>query len=147
MPQEQPLILDNLEYRIGGLEINPEHLKRESYRPAHLFVVNHEENAVAIYVAEAGRHYQVCPKFEVSLDGIVGGGFFYLDDKSQLVLGDYSGDYYGIPKHAAERFAELLVPEMQKQGIDVDGYQESPNPRVINRFWRDFEDESVGEVG
>jgi hypothetical protein len=142
-----------LEYRIGGLKIDPKHLKYEGidpydaghkfdpYEAYHKFVVEAKDSIVSIYVIEAHCHYSIVLKQKVDENKLVGGGSFYLDKDGQLVLDNYSDDYGAIPKKAALRFAELIlpqiVPELGKSGIQLHGIIADPNENLLNSFWKE----------
>jgi len=127
-----------LEYRVGGLKINPKALYFagfDSYDAEHLFVIGVNDNAVSIYVAEAERHASVPQKFSLS-DYIVGGGSCYTNHQKELVLDDYSGNYGAIPKNVAQKFGELMLPELKKLGIEINGIIAEPVEKKINDFWK-----------
>jgi len=128
-----------LEFIIGGLNIVPEILKFEgfnSYAASHKFVVDALGNRVAIYVAPGGIHRNVIDIF--NLDGKqVGGGSIYINGKDELVLDDYSTNYGSIPKIAAQRFAELVAPELKKLGLNVRGIAVNPDQFKLNPFWQE----------
>jgi len=64
---------NDLEYRIGGIDVPLETLKARSGASVKKFVVEAVENIVSIYLALADSHYGVVQKF--GLKGrIVGGG-------------------------------------------------------------------------
>ncbi|MEK6873918.1 MAG: hypothetical protein AABW91_03660 [Nanoarchaeota archaeon] len=112
----------NLEYKIGGLKINPNKLPfngSDPYDASHHFVTRALDSYVEIYVAEAETHFQVVNIFNLNemKDNIAGGGSFYLNENNELVLDDYSGDYDAISKKAAQSFAELILPEIEKLGV------------------------------
>jgi hypothetical protein len=129
---------ENLEYRIGGIDINLDRIRFSGidlYDAYHKFVVQTVNNQAEIYVACANRHYKVADKFKLT-EEIVGGGSCYIDKSEKLVLNDYSGDYKAIPKEAAQKFLELLVPELQKQGIQTNGAVADPKLSKLNEFWK-----------
>jgi hypothetical protein len=128
----------DLEYRIGGMDIDPGMLKyvgADPYNANHKFVAKALDNAVLIYVAQGRRHKHIAGIFNVIVN-LVGGGSCYLNDKNQLVLDDYSGDYDAIPKDAAQKFAELMLPELQKLGVEISGIAVNPRESKLNHFWR-----------
>jgi len=137
------IMVENLEYRIGGIEINRDRINfngEDPYEAAHKFVVAFTDNQVALYIAGARRHFQVADKFKLGDLGdltFVGGGSCYIDKNGNLILNDYSGDYKAIPKEVAQTLAELLVPELQKQGIEVKGIVADPLLSKLNQFWKD----------
>lgn len=130
----------NLEFRIGGVEINPDELRFDGFDPykaKHKFVVECIDRNVALYVARAISHFQVADKFQLNEERLVGGGSCYINGNGQLVLNDYSGSYEAIPQNVAQSFAELLVPELQKQGIQTTGVVVDPQLSRLNKFWKD----------
>ena len=129
----------DLEYRIGGMDVNPDRLRFEgfdSYHASHKFVAEALDNAVSIYVSQQKRHAQVVEHFGVR-GQTVGGGSCYLNGENQLVLDDFSGDYDAIPKEIAQRFAELMLPELEKLGVEVEGIAVNPMESSMNSYWRD----------
>ncbi|HLC73069.1 MAG TPA: hypothetical protein VJH20_00360 [Candidatus Nanoarchaeia archaeon] len=125
--------MKNLEYKIGGVQIDS---------TFNNFIVEAaDEKTVSIYVGfgpgHAGAAQQFglnphpyggyvymksiregeCEYFSEDKGGrIVGGGRCSLYD-GKLILDRQSGDYGPIPREAAERFLELLLPELQNQGV------------------------------
>ncbi len=131
--------MKNLEYKIGELEINPDKLRFDGpipYYSSHKFVVELVNDIASIYVAEGERHMYIALKFGLDESHLVGGGSLYLDREGRLVLNDYSGDYGAIPKAVAKRFAELIIPELKKIGIEVDEIEVNPCESYINDFWK-----------
>ena len=129
---------DNLEYRIGGVAINPNRIKfngSDPYDADHKFIVQIIDSQVLIYVAPANRHFQVAHKFNLDDKNLIGGGSCFIDAGEQLVLDDYSGDYMAIPREAAKTFAELLVPELLGQGIQTKGVIADPLLSKLHKFW------------
>jgi len=134
--------MPDLEYRIGGLKINPNELffnGNDPYDATHLFVTRALDSYVEIYVAKAETHFQVVNIFNLNemKDNIIGGGSFYLNGNNELVLNDYSGAYDAIPKKSAQGFAELILPEIEKLGIKIKGIAVDPNKWRINDFWKE----------
>lgn len=135
--------MKNIEYRIGGLDINPKAFKfegKDPYGAGHLFVVEALDNILSIYVAETYRHYRVVKRFGLDESKIVGGGSCYLNKDEQLVLNDYSGDYNAITKESAQIFAELIIMELAKFDIQVKGIFVDPDISKLNYYWtkKDF---------
>lgn len=156
--------MTNLEYKIGELQVNSERLKlfsrpRSDTRDAgHKFVVGALDSQVSIYVAEVltedsldigptasgakgYSHNDVVQKFGISEETIVGGGRCYLTDEGLLVLNDFSGKYKAIPKAAARKFAQLMLPELEKIGIVVREIAAYPTEFLwgkdnVNPYWR-----------
>ncbi len=138
----------DLEYRIGGLKIHPDLIRYEGDNPRnadHKFVAEALGNVVSIYVAGGGKHSDVTRRFNLSESALVGGGSCYTNAQGQLVLDDYSMDYRAIPKLVAQTFAELIVPELRKQGVNIRDIAVNPDSEEINSFWVerefDFSDE------
>ena len=128
----------DLEYRIGGIHVNPDRLRFEGsdpYGASHKFIVEALDNIASIYVAQGSRHKHVAERFKVS-GREVGGGSCYLNGENQLVLDDFSGDYGAIPKEVAQRFAELMLPELEKLGVEVKGIAVNPMEDAMKSFWR-----------
>ncbi|MFH1072277.1 MAG: hypothetical protein V1743_02510 [Nanoarchaeota archaeon] len=127
----------DLEYRIGGMDIKPDRLRFEgldSYEARHKFVVEARGNEVAIYVTQGRSHKNVTERFDI-LENKVGGGSCYLNGENQLVLDDFSGVYKAIPKEVAQRFAELILPELEKLGVEVNGIAVNPFESRMNPYW------------
>lgn len=131
--------MTDLEYKIGRLEIDPERMRFEGpdpYYASHLFVVGESDDSASIYVSQAERHAGVARQFDLN-DNIVGGGSCYTNPQKELVLNDYSGDYDAIPREAAQRFAELMQPELREMGVEVEGIAVNPEQTFLNFFWID----------
>ncbi|MHA1574984.1 MAG: hypothetical protein ACTSXL_02445 [Alphaproteobacteria bacterium] len=132
-------LMENLEYKIGGLKIVPEKIKftgNDPYDAEHLFVVQNVFDSVLIYVAPAKSHQSAAGNFGI-YGSIMGGGSFYTNEKNELVVGDYSGTYDAISNDAAQKFAELIIPKLDELGVTVDGIKVNPNQLHLNSFWRD----------
>lgn len=130
----------DLEYRIGGLNVNPGILGftgSEPYSANHKFIAEASGNVVSIYVAEGKKHRHVVEKFNLPNRRLVGGGSCYLNAEEQLVLDDFSGDYNAIPKEVAQRFAELMLPELEKLGVRVNGIAVNPKKYFMNSYWQE----------
>jgi len=128
-----------LEYKTGGLRINPRDLRFDGNNPyyaPHKFIVGVSGNALAIYVGLGERHRDVAEMFNIP-GKRVGGGSFYLNCHGELMLNDYSGAYKGVPKIVAQKFAELLLPELEKLDVKVEGVVVNPDERHLNPFWID----------
>lgn len=129
----------DLEYRIGGMDVHPHSLRFEGSNPHNAwykFVAEAEDNVVSIYVAGGFNHDDIVKKFGVKGQK-VGGGSCYLNGENQLVLDDFSSYYDAIPKEVAQRFAELILPELEKLGIKVDGIAVDPMESTMNSYWRE----------
>ena len=155
MKEINPQEAKPLEYKIGKLEMNPEKIgfrrwevmldlgDRKKYGllhapdDSHLFVVEALENLASIYVASKRYHERVVEQFGLNEKHIVGGGGCYINPQRELVLDEYSGDYGAIPKEAAQRFAELILPELQKLGVEISGIAVNPNEFDLRSFWRE----------
>ncbi len=134
--------MENLEYRIGELDISPTLIKfngpeRLSHDADYKFVVEAINNSISIYVRGGGGHSYVAGQFGIQKDRIVGGGSCYLDRENNLVLNNYSTNYGSIPKVVAQRFAELMLPEVQKLGVEVRGIAVNPKESEIHSYWRE----------
>jgi hypothetical protein len=130
--------MEDLEYRIGGMDINPERLIFEGNDPHdafHKFITDALDNVVSTYVAQAHRHAHVSQKYNVR-GPKVGGGSCYVNRENQLVLDDCSDLYLAIPKEVAQKFAELMLPELSKQGVEVSGIVANPNEYFLNFYWK-----------
>jgi len=138
----------NLEYRIGGLNIKGYSLKYTGslpYEAGHLFVVEAKDNIASIYVSTViTRHKQVVERFKLDNSKIVGGGSLYVDRHNHLVLGDYSADYKAISKPVAQKFVNLLLPELRKIGVKPTGVIASPDESKLNPFWNREKDSRGG---
>jgi hypothetical protein len=140
--------MQDLEYRIGALKIDPNHLKYDGidhydadhwfdpYEAHHKFVVEAKDATVSIYIIEAHSHHWIVLQQKLDEDALVGGGSIYLDTVGRLVISDYSDDYRSIPKSAAQKFAQLLLPELEKQGIELNGVVVDTSERRIHGFWK-----------
>jgi hypothetical protein len=130
--------MPDLEYKIGGLNIDTKRIhfyEEEPYDAAHLFVVQSLEDSVLIYVTHMGAHNLVAREFALDEEMLVGGGSCYVNGKKELVLDDYSGDYGAILVFAAQRFAEMIRPELDRLGVEVRGVFANPDSRM-NSFWK-----------
>src|SRR3989338_2905438 len=67
---------------------------------------------------------------------VVGGGSITYFD-GDLELKHFSSTFGAIPREAAQRFGELLKPELEKDGIRVDRIMGDTNGE-INPFWREY---------
>jgi len=133
--------ITDLEYRLGKLNVNLSRLRLQDtdpYEAAHKFIIEAKGNSVCIYVGEAVGHIRLGLRLEIPEERLVGGGFCYLDDKEQLVLHGYSGEYHSIPQYAAKKFADLIKPELEKTGIVVSGIaiNTSQESWRLNPFWK-----------
>jgi hypothetical protein len=132
-------MIEDLEFRIGGLEIWPDRLSftgRDPYDASHKFVVEHVDNKVSIYVTQADGHFQIATRFRLPENRLVGGGSCYIDGNGRLVLNHCSETYKAIPKEAAQIFVELLVPELEKKGIQTRGILAEPDISYVHKFWK-----------
>lgn len=141
----------DLEYTIGGLNVNPNSLRfagNDPHDASHKFVAEALDHVVSIYVAEEKRHMHIAGRFGIREERLVGGGSCYLNGDGQLVLNDCSGDYHGIPKEAARRFAELMIPELKKLGVEAKGIVVNPHNADLHSFWREngFGSKQISEV-
>lgn len=134
--------MTNLEFKIGILNINPNRLLFEEsnpYKAAHKFVVEKQDNnVIAIYVGQKLCHAEVANQFKLQKNRIVGAGSFYLDYENKLVLNDSSSIYDAIPKEIAQKFAELIVPELEKHHVKVNGIAVKPEEHLMHQYWRDL---------
>lgn len=131
----------DLEYLIGGLNLCAERLGfagSDPYGAAHKFVARAQGDKVSIYVSEGKGHKDVVSKFSLSPGGIVGGGSCYLDVKGRLTINDFSGSYNAIPKEAAQKFAELIKPEIEKLGMKVNDVAVNPSNLGLHSFWNKY---------
>ncbi len=130
--------MTDLKYRIGGIKISPDRLKFggfDPYNSSHKFVVEALDDVISIYIAEGYRHSYISEKFSIR-GKRVGGGSCYLDNENRLVLNDYSVSYYAIPKEVAQKFAELIIPELNKLEIKVTGIVAEPKEILMNSYWK-----------
>ena len=133
--------MECLEYRVGGLEIDLERIGPSRLGEEHKFVVEAIDNIASIYVTQTLGHQLVGEIFRLAKPRIIGGGSLYLlDDK--LFLNNYSKDYGSISKVAAQKFAELIIPELEKQGVKPIGIVANPNEDYINNYWRNIDSNS-----
>lgn len=120
---------EDLEYRIGGLEIDKSQLGvlDMGERPPHKYVVRQEgtqegSRIVTLYGCVATLHREVLEHYGFDKDPEnpvnIGGGFFSMKGKT-LTLNGFSSDYFGLSKSAAEQFAQLLLAEFKKRKIPV----------------------------
>ena len=134
--------MKELECQVGGLKIVPECIRHEgiqAYDSPHLFVVARaKEGVVSVYVARGPSHSSIAKQFGLRGRSFPGGGSCYLDGEDKLVLNDYSSSFGAIPKQVAQRFAELLVPELEKLGIHPTGIEADPKEERIHPFWEDM---------
>ena len=140
--------MTSLEYRLGGIDINVNLLSettQSSSYPNHKFVTEILGNIVSLYVAHIDgnhlssryrfKHKDVVDKWNLDSNNIVGGGSLYIH-KGELVLDDYSFDYYAIPKEVALIFGDMISLELEKLGIKTTGVVVNPE-EVFKRFWYD----------
>ncbi|MBI2631759.1 hypothetical protein HYW75_02040 [Candidatus Pacearchaeota archaeon] len=133
--------IEGFEFRVGGLYIllgifrfsMPERYAQEA---EHKFVVEAKNTLLSIYVAPGGHSY-VAGRFELDRDRLVGGGSCYLDKEDNLILNDYSNNFGAIPKVVAQRFAELLIPEVNKLGLEVKAISVNQNEGKLNYYWKE----------
>ena len=83
----------------------------------------------------------VAKEFNISKDRLVGGGYFQLQGKKQLSLYGGSDSCKSIPKEVAQIFAELMIPELEKLGIEVKEIHAYPREDncgidLVNPYWR-----------
>ena len=67
---------------------------------------------------------------------MVGGGSCYIDFFDKLVLDDFSQTYDAIPNSAAQKFGDLLVPELKEFGVEVKGIVAGTREWDLNPFWK-----------
>lgn len=129
--------MENLKYRIGGLkDIQLELLKDAAWDDSYHFVVEGIDNVVSFYVAhknsyesavnesnEYNDYYAVAATFGIPKERVVGGGCCFVNGIGKLVLFNFCYTFGGIPRSVALEFAKLLVPELNKLGIEVDGIE------------------------
>jgi hypothetical protein len=143
----------SLQYRIGGLEINPEKFLFTGpipHKADHRFVVAVSGDVAEIYVAAFDRHAKVAEHFGLgepdmtnfgrfkARDGvqIVGGGSCYLYGNRDFVIASRSGDFDGISKYAAQLFGDLIAEELKSHGMDVRNVVANPYEKM-NPFWKE----------
>jgi len=132
----------DLEFRIGELRLNPELIRffgEASYYASHKFIVRASDSKVLIYSCVSKRHRELVPCFSLDREEIVGGGSLYIDKKDLLTLDDSAPfDYGRIPAKAALRFAELVLPELDRFQIEASGIMPPPDWHYmfdIHPFW------------
>lgn len=133
----------DLEYKIGGLPDDINTLVRSSTYTLCSFIVYYNENALSFYASTEDAHYIVAYSFglldfddiansrlQPKSGVILGGGYieikWYLKndvDANKLVLHGQSGLYGAIPKDAAQKFAELILPSLIDAGLNCDGIE------------------------
>lgn len=131
--------MEKLEYKIGRLNISLGNLLftgTKPYEAGHKFVVESLKDTVLIYVTKATTHRSVADYFNLE-ELKVGGGSFYLNTERDLVLNDFSSEYNAIPKEAAQKFAELIVPQLEKLGVEVRGIAVDPKEIDAHWFWEE----------
>jgi len=141
---------ESLEYRIGGLEIDPAKLRvnDDRNRPSHKYVVRQEgDRTVALYGCVAPGHRAVFEHYGLDSDRDnqknIGGGFFLMKDNRFIMNGD-SGDYLGISKSAAKAFSLLLLHELPKHSVTATEHTVY-GALLINPFWSRFNAQSAKE--
>jgi len=124
--------MGDLEFRVGGL--SESFLKRGS----GVFVVEHKERVVSVYISNIAGHKGVTDDFGLDHDSIVGGGSCSVND--YVVLYDISGTYNAIPKKPAKILADLVAEELRKKGVPVKGGKEEMVGFGNNSFWHEHEE-------
>jgi len=131
--------MKELKYKIGGLDINRSRLRFYGSDPRyapHKFVVETDGNTISIYVSHAENDADITARFNLN-SKMVGGGSLYINGAGELVLNDFSGKYGAVPREVAERFAGLIIPELEKMGINVSGIYVNPD-KFLNPYWEEF---------
>lgn len=131
--------MTNLEYKIGGLNIDPNRIYFEENNPylsAHKFIVLVNSGIASIYVSKANEHREIVYHFNLDKTKIYGGGDIYLDYSNNLALTAFSAKFNAIPKEVAQKFAELLIPELKKKKLIINGLNAHPNELLIHEYWR-----------
>ena len=93
-------------------------------------------------IPKNSSHLEVANEFRVLTTGVVGGGTVFIDEGNSLVVTEASGGFGAIPKYAAQKFGELLVPEMEKTSVNINGITASPFENAVKKgFWDRLEEE------
>jgi hypothetical protein len=147
--------MTDLEYRIGGLHVNPVLFKGADSN--HRFLVSGSDAAVSIYVGcaifDRGTIYDnllyrhVFERFKPE-NFMVGGGKIYSNGK-QLVLEGSTLEYgFSLPKRAAKKFGKLLVGALGRSGIPLDEVRVNTNTELICEYWKKYEaQEIINSIG
>ncbi len=145
--------MKDLQYRIGGLDIDPEKFVFTGdipHKADYRFVVAVADGTAEFYAAAFGRHVKLASHFGLgepdaanfgrfkARDGIqiVGGGSCYLNGQHDLVLTSRSIDFDGIPKDVAQIFGGLLMGALRERGMDVQNIVADPYEKT-NEFWKE----------
>jgi len=125
--------MQDLEYKIGEIGIEPNHLE-----DLHLFVVSGSSNQVEIYVFHDYSHSGVANRYHLDHSRILGGGSVALHE-SFLKIGGVSDQFGSIPKFATERFGQLIANYLNSRGIQIENIEADPNEDRIGNlsYWTD----------
>jgi len=127
----------NLEYKIGETEINPDNLPYEtSETEGHPnFLVQAQGNTITLYISSKQTDSEIIKQFSLDHTEIVGGGEVYTIE-GKLSLDYTSKDYLAVPPEVREKFAELLLPLIKTQGIDIAAVECIDRNVPLNEFWK-----------
>jgi len=56
--------------------------------------------------------------------------------ENSFYLTDSSASYRAIPEEAAQRFGDLLIPELQKLGVEVEKVITDSDEYSVNPYWK-----------
>ncbi len=133
--------MEELEYKIGGLEIKTQ----GEFILRHKFVVEVKNKVCSIYITSKQGHNDIVFSYKLDQSKIVGGGDLYMrkeneeDEEFKIVLGRYSTIFDSIPNSVAEKFSELLSPELKKRGIKFKGFKFDMSKSKLSQYWRRLE--------
>jgi len=137
-------LADTLECRIGALKLSPGFLKYDDTvekhpevdgNPYHLFVVAVRDRIASIFVSGERGHSGVANALHIDVKEIEGGGFLYVDPNNRLTLAGFSGSFGSVPGILLEKFATLIVRELEGGDAIIAGTKVNPDPETLNEFW------------
>src|SRR3989338_8538001 len=132
------LFMAGLEYRIGGINIDPGDMTPKN--KLHKIIVESTGNVISIYVCVSGGHKWVATAFRVPEERIVGGGSVEISFGDELFVGDYSGEFLAIPELVAKKFARLLRPKLEEElEVKFKGIITDTRIYKMNEYWADKE--------
>lgn len=127
--------MERIRYGIGKLQIVEESLYSgvDGNKKSHRFVAEDAGKAL-IYVGFEKSQLDVAKAFELDETSLTGGGNLYINGGKRLVLAGRSLNYQAIPREAAQRFGELIIPRLRQMHIDVLEVLAEPEGD-INPYW------------
>jgi len=129
---------EQLEYKIGALEIKPEFLPDQDNIPEtarHRFLVEECNDVLSIYARSAQDDEDIINAFGLNELHVVGGGSLSTNPDNRLVLAGSSIGFQAIPTFATYHFAELIRLELEYDQISTTGIVAEPDMSDINPYW------------